>query len=86
MTREEAISGLKEIRDWRGLPYCIEEPLGQEGVAVITTEMIDMAIKALEQVPQLERIKSIINSDVYIQEDVLRYKAICEVIKDADSN
>lgn len=50
MKREDAIIGLKEIRDWPGLPYCIEEPLGKEGVSVITTELIDMAIKALEDI------------------------------------
>lgn len=49
--REEAILGLKELRDWEGLPYCIEEPIQREGVVVITQEVIDMAIKALEQQP-----------------------------------
>ena len=47
--REEAILGLKELRDWEGLPYCIEEPMQREGVVVITQEVIDMAIQALEQ-------------------------------------
>ena len=47
--REEAILALKELRDWEGLPYCIEEPMKREGVAVITQEVIDMAIKSLEQ-------------------------------------
>ena len=40
-------------------------------------EALDMAIQALEQIQQ---IKDIINATVYIQEDVLRYKMICEVI------
>lgn len=47
--REEAILGLKELRDWEGLPYCIEEPMQREGVVVITQEIIDIAIQALEQ-------------------------------------
>lgn len=37
MTREDVISRFKEIRDWTEFPY------------FITTEMIDMAIQALEQ-------------------------------------
>ena len=49
MTKEEAVKGLKEIRGWRGLPAYIEEPLGEEGVGVDTTKMLDMAIEALEQ-------------------------------------
>lgn len=47
--REEAILGLKELRDWEGLPYCIEEPMQREGVVVITQEVIDFAIEVLEQ-------------------------------------
>ena len=40
---------------------------------------LDVAFKAMEQAQQ---IKDIINAPVYIQEDVFRYKMICEVIKD----
>lgn len=42
-------------------------------------EALDMAIKALEQ---MEVIEAIIKSPIYIQEDVLRYKMICEVVKE----
>ena len=42
-------------------------------------DALDMAIKALQT---LEQIKQIINAPVYIQEDVMRYKMICEVMKD----
>lgn len=52
-TNKEAILGLEELKDWEGLPYCIEEPMQTEGVAVITQEIIDMAIKALDQVSHL---------------------------------
>lgn len=52
MTNEETIKGLMEIKNWQGLPAYIEEPLGEEGVGIDTTEMIDMAIKALEQEPK----------------------------------
>lgn len=40
---------------------------------------INMAIQALEQIG---KIKTIIDSGVYIQEDVLRYKMICEVVEE----
>ena len=56
--REEAILGLKELRDWEGLPYCIEEPMQREGVVVITQEVIDTAIKALEQKDVVDKIKA----------------------------
>lgn len=46
---EEVILALKELKDWEGLPYCIEEPMQNEGIAVITNEALDVAIKALEQ-------------------------------------
>lgn len=52
-TNKEAILALEELKDWEGLPYCIEEPMQTEGVAVITQEIIDMAIKALDQVSHL---------------------------------
>lgn len=42
------------------------------------TEALDVAIEALKQI---DEIKKIISADVYIQEDVLRYKMICEVVK-----
>ena len=43
-----------------------------------TYEALDLAIKALEQ---MEVIEAIIKSSIDIQEDVLRYKMICEVVK-----
>ena len=42
-------------------------------------QYLSMAIKALEQIDKIERIIAIDNS--VIQEDVLKYKMICEVIK-----
>lgn len=36
--------------------------------------------KAIEALKQIDEIKKIISADVYIQEDVLRYKMICEVV------
>lgn len=56
---EEVILALKELKDWEGLPYCIEEPMQNEGIAVITKEALDKAIKTLEQtrwIPCSERL------------------------------
>ena len=39
---------------------------------------LEMAIKALSQIND---IKAIINSPMHLQEDVLRYQMICEVVK-----
>ena len=41
-------------------------------------EALKRGIKAIQK---LEQIDQIINAPVYIHEDVLRYKMICEVIK-----
>lgn len=43
-----------------------------------TFEDINRAFKALEI---LEEIRKIIESPLYIQEDVIKYQMICEVIK-----
>ena len=40
---------------------------------------LNMAIQALSQISD---IKAIINNPIYIQEDVLRYQMICEVVKE----
>lgn len=47
---------------------------GEVGKAV---ECIDMAIETMRK---YQKIEQIINYPVYIQEDVLRYKMICEVV------
>lgn len=41
-------------------------------------ESMELGIKALEK---LSKIEHIINTKMYVQEDVLKYKAICKVIK-----
>lgn len=48
------------------------------GYAAWQTEALDMAVRSLEAIRD---IKQIINNTIYIQEDVIRYKAICEVVK-----
>ena len=61
MTKQEAILALKELKDWKGLPFCIEEPMGNEGVGVITEETLEMAIKALERKPDI-RLKALMKN------------------------
>ena len=42
-------------------------------------EAYDLAIQALEQITE---IKSIIDCEFYIQEDVFKYKAICNLLEE----
>ena len=51
-------------------------PLNFDRTQLINTAL-DKAVEALEQVKE---IKGIIKDKRYIQEDVLKYKMICEVI------
>ena len=52
-----------------------------EWISIIEKEpTIDVAIPS-DAEQTLQKIKDIINAPVYIQEDVLRYKMICEVIE-----
>ena len=71
MTREEAIEIINREND----------PIDKEVWEVFPEykEALNMAKDALYK---LEQIDQIINAPVYIQEDVMRYKMICEVIKD----
>ena len=71
MTNQEAIAILENeknnhINEGKGCYY------------VTRTEAVDMAINALSAI---DAIKKIINSDLPIQEDVMRYKMICEIVK-----
>lgn len=77
MTNEEAIK-IMEQRE-----HCMECV-----VEDFTCKDCDMAFEmAIKSIKQIEKIKSIINDPfyfrgmpVYMQEDVLKYKAICEVL------
>ena len=67
MTRETAIDLLDNLKGM------IEDSQGND---------YDKAFRmAIESLKQIDEIKKIISADVYIQEDVLRYKMICEVVK-----
>jgi hypothetical protein len=52
-------------------------PLNFDRTQLINTAL-DAAVEALEQVKE---IKGIVKDKRYIQEDVLKYKMICEVIE-----
>ena len=66
MTREEIINILSRPKTMKNTPNDI-------------LEAHDMAIRALEQIDKIKEIMAIDN--MVIQEDVLKYKMICEVLK-----
>lgn len=53
MTLDNMVSALQELKGWRGLPYCIEEPMGIEGLGVITDDLIENLITLVEFVENL---------------------------------
>ena len=69
MTASEAISIIKS-------ECYVFNPLNFDRTQLINTAL-DKAVEALEQVKE---IKGIIKDKRYIQEDVSKYKMICEVI------
>lgn len=69
MTASEAIKIIKS-------ECYVFNPLNFDRTQLINTAL-DAAVEALEQVKE---IKGIIKDKRYIQEDVLKYKMICEVI------
>lgn len=69
MTASEAIKIIKS-------ECYVFNPLNFDRTRLINTAL-DKAVEALEQVKE---IKGIIKDKRYIQEDVLKYKMICEVI------
>jgi hypothetical protein len=69
VTIEEAIKIIKS-------ECYVFNPLNFDRTQLINTAL-DAAVEALEQVKE---IKGIVKDKRYIQEDVLKYKMICEVI------
>lgn len=67
MTKEEAIRRLEQ-----GEPF-------SEVVDKSWEEAVSIAILALKK---MEQINSIINFPFNVQEDIFKYKAICEAMKD----
>lgn len=53
MTLDNMVSALQELKGWEGLPYCIEEPMGIEGLGVITDDLIENLITLVEFVEDL---------------------------------
>ena len=81
MTNEE--QAIEYIKRYRELDENLHNTSPKDSVSYYATDKClkywDMAIKALSQIND---IKAIINSPMYIQEDVLRYQMICEVVKE----
>ncbi len=82
MTNEEAIEIIRKECLCVDRDCNIERSCGKCDLMMPTKEPIlqayNMAIKALEQI---NKIKVIIESPIYIQEDVFRYKAICNSLE-----
>ncbi len=53
MTLDNMVSALQELKGWKGLPYCIEEPMGIEGLGVVTDDLIENLITLVEFVEEL---------------------------------
>ena len=53
MTLDNMVSALQELKGWKGLPYCIEEPMNIEGLGVVTEDLIENLIALVEFVEEL---------------------------------
>ena len=73
MTRDEAIRVLQSER-----ARCNERTSLNQADYFVSDEAYSMAIEALKT---LDEITSIIVSPLYIQEDVFRYKMICNAME-----
>ena len=71
MNNQETIANLNMIN------AAFVEPVTKEQRKLID-DTFDKAINALSAI---DAIKKIINSELPIQEDVMRYKMICEIVK-----
>ena len=53
ITLDDMTLALQELKGWKGLPYCIEEPMGTEGTAVVIKDLFDNLIELVEFVENL---------------------------------
>lgn len=79
MVTEEALEGLIKERDSEKANRDIWDEKEDRVRSDRYVEMLNIAIKALGQVNRIKEIIAIDN--VVIQEDVLKYKMICEVLE-----
>ena len=76
MTIDNCISKLTEI---------LEEATEDENSVCYVTDVDEPTLKtAIDTMRKYQKIERIINCSLDIQEDVLRYKAICEVLEDGN--
>lgn len=83
MTIEQAINIIEnEIRCvQRATTNCCDRDCGKCPLVMDDTAIIKAYGMAIQALQDIDQIKGIINAPVYIQEDVMRYKMICEVVK-----
>ena len=77
MTINEAIKDLKETKQYLNILVVLHHP-ANKGME----EAMNIAIATLRK---YQKIRDIINNTEYIQEDVIRYKMICEVMKNGSN-
>ena len=53
MTLDNMVAALQELKGWKGLPYCIEEPMGIAGLGVVTDDLIENLVALVEFVEEL---------------------------------
>lgn len=74
MTLDNMVSALQELKGWEGLPYCIEEPMGIEGLGVVTDDLIENLITLVEFVEalpsDLEQCKEKVHSVSFYDRDL----------------
>ena len=73
MTNDDTLTGLYALREF--LKHSEFEGLEEQ-----TKAQIQIVTDAIDIMRKYQKIRQIINYPVYIQEDVLRYKMICEVV------
>lgn len=84
MTNKEVIYCMKAYLPGNSIDYCMECPyynsvkIDEQMSICKSSEAHELAIKNLEK---LETINAIIHNTQEIQEDVIRYKMICGVMK-----
>jgi len=76
MTIQESLKELSNLTEAEDIPVWYKTTIKK------VMEAIEAESKtSIESLKALQEIKQIINNTIYIQEDVIRYKAICEVVK-----
>ena len=82
MTREQAAEIIRKEYKCVDRDCDIERSCGKCDLMMPSKEPILQAYElAIQAIHDIEQIRGIINAPVHIQEDVVRYQMICEVVK-----